>query len=161
MVKLPPKKQKGLITVANKITNRDYFNMILSNIDSMTLICEGKGEISPDSVREWAKHQIDLLDRKNVNKKPTAQQAETADIMAEVEDFLGRNQGKVFTCAELLDHGLFPASAQSQRAAAICNKLVAAGRAEKGVLKGKTVFMANGTFDTIQGIKEWVSKSSK
>lgn len=143
--------------MANKITNRDYFNMILSNVDTLTLPVN----MTPDLVDKWAKHQIELLDRKNVNKKPTAQQAETADIMADVEDFLGRNQGKVFTCAELLDHGLFPASAQSQRAAAICNKLVAAGRAEKGVLKGKTVFMANGTFDTIQGIKEWVSKSSK
>ena len=64
-----------------------------------------------------------------------------------------------FTCSDLMAEGLFPADKQSQYASRICNNLVNEGNAEKGTLKGKTVFMAVGTFDTIEGIKPYkVSK---
>ena len=54
--------------MATKNFNRDFFNAILSNVDAMTL----PAGMTASEMREWATHQIDLLNRKNVNKKPTA-----------------------------------------------------------------------------------------
>ena len=56
--------------MATKNFNRDFFNAILSNVDAMTL----PAGMTASEMREWATHQIDLLNRKNVNKKPTATQ---------------------------------------------------------------------------------------
>ena len=141
----------------NKLTNRNFFNTILSNIDVLSL----PAGMTSDDVREWANHQIDLLDRKNINKKPTEAQEAAAAMMNTVSQFLAEHRGECFTCAELIAHGVFPAGTQSQRAASVCNKLVAADRAEKGTLKGKTVFMTLGVFDTIEGIKLYKSKSAE
>lgn len=141
----------------NKLTNRNFFNTILSNIDALSL----PTGMTSDDVREWANHQIDLLDRKNINKKPTEAQEAAAAMMNTVSQFLAEHRGEYFTCAELIAHGVFPAGTQSQRAASVCNKLVAADRAEKGTLKGKTVFMTLGVFDTIEGIKPYKSKSAE
>ena len=60
--------------MATKNFNRDFFNAILSNVDIMTL----PSGMTAGEMREWATHQIDLLNRKNINKKPTATQ-EAAD----------------------------------------------------------------------------------
>ena len=141
----------------NKLTNRNFFNTILSNIDNLSL----PTGMTSDDMREWANHQIDLLDRKNINKKPTEAQEAAAAMMNTVSQFLAEHCGECFTCAELIAHGVFPAGTQSQRAASVCNKLVAADRAEKGTLKGKTVFMTPGVFDTIEGIKPYKSKSAE
>lgn len=141
----------------NKLTNRNFFNAILSNADSLSL----PAGMTATDVREWANHQIDLLDRKNINKKPTEAQEAAAIMMDTVSQFLAEHRGECFTCAELIAHEVFPAGTQSQRAASVCNKLVAADRAEKGTLKGKTVFMAPGVFDTIEGIKPYKSKSAE
>lgn len=140
--------------MTNRITNRDFFNAIRVNADMMNL----PDRISADDVREWVDHQIELLDRKNVNKKPTKEQ-EQASVMADtVSIFLAENRDKCFTCADLIAEGVFPAGTMSQRASAICNRLVAEQRAEKGVLKGKTVFMAAGSFSQIPDVKEYKKK---
>ena len=82
-----------------------------------------------------------------------------AFAMENVQAFLEAHKGECFTCSDLMAEGLFPADKQSQYASRICNNLVNEGNAEKGTLKGKTVFMAVGTFDTIEGIKPYkVSK---
>lgn len=141
--------------MATKNFNRDFFNAILSNVDIMTL----PSGMTAGEMREWATHQIDLLNRKNVNKKPTATQEAAAVSMESVQAFLEAHKGECFTCSDLMTEGLFPADKQSQYASRICNNLVNEGNAEKGTLKGKTVFMAVGTFDTIEGIKPYkVSK---
>ena len=75
--------------------------------------------------------------------------------MESVQAFLEAHKGECFTCSDLMTEGLFPADKQSQYASRICNNLVNEGNAEKGTLKGKTVFMAVGTFDTIEGIKPY------
>ena len=141
--------------MATKNFNRDFFNTILSNVDIMTL----PAGMTAGEMREWATHQIDLLNRKNVNNKPTATQEAATASMESVQAFLEAHKGKCFTCSDLMTEGLFPADKQSQYASRICNNLVNEGNAEKGTLKGKTVFMAVGTFDTIEGIKPYkVSK---
>lgn len=141
--------------MATKNFNRDFFNAILSNVDVMTL----PAGMTTGEMREWATHQIDLLNRKNVNKKPTATQEAAAVSMENVQAFLNDHKGECFTCSDLMAAGLFPADKQSQYASRMCNNLVNEGSAEKGTLKGKTVFMAVGTFDTIEGIKPYkVSK---
>ena len=141
--------------MATKNFNRDFFNAILSNVDNMAF----PASMTADEMRKWAEHQIELLNRKNVNKKPTEAQEIAAATMASVQAFLEDNKGKYFTCSDLMAEGLFPSDKQSQYASHICNNLVKEGNAEKGTLKGKTVFMAPGTFDTIEGIKEY--KASK
>ena len=45
--------------MATKNFNRDFFNAILSNVDAMTL----PSGMTADEMREWATHQIDLLNR--------------------------------------------------------------------------------------------------
>ena len=141
--------------MATKNFNRDFFNAILSNVDAMTL----PADMTASEMREWATHQIDLLNRKNVNKKPTSTQEAAAAAMESVQAFLKAHKSECFTCSDLMAEGLFPADKQSQYASRICNNLVNEGNAEKGTLKGKTVFMAVGTFDTIEGIKAY--KASK
>ena len=141
--------------MATKNFNRDFFNAILSNVDAMTL----PSGMTASEMREWATHQIDLLNRKNVNKKPTATQEAAAASMESVQAFLEAHKGECFTCSDLMTEGLFPADKQSQYASRICNNLVNEGKVEKGTLKGKTVFMAVGTFNNIEGIKAYkVSK---
>lgn len=83
-----------------------------------------------------------------------AQNTDAAEADA-VMRFLNEHRWQCFSTAQLIAEGAFPNTTQSQDAVAVCNKLVAAGRAEKGVLKGKTVFMAPGTFDAIEGIKPY------
>ena len=112
---------------------------------------------SENAIRERAEMQLmDDPYYKPHNRKKTVTQLDVAtlrSIMDELQWFLDRCKGTAFTCAELIEHGLFPATISSRQAAMICNKLVAAGRAEDGVLNGKTVFLSVGTFDTIKGIK--------
>ena len=76
-------------------------------------------------------------------------------MMDKVALFLNNHKGDCFTVSELIDKGVFPNTTLSQRAASVCNRLVAAGRAETGTLKGKIVYMAVGTFNTIKGIKPY------
>ena len=141
--------------MATKNFNRDFFNAILSNVDAMTL----PAGMTADEMREWATHQIDLLNRKNVNKKPTATQEDAAVDMDNAQAFLEAHKCECCACSDLMGERLFPADEQGQYASRICNNLVNEGNAEKGTLKGKTVFMAVGTFDTIEGIKAY--KASK
>lgn len=140
--------------MANRITNRDFFNAIRSNADIMTL----PQNITADTVREWVDHQLELLDRKNVNKKPTKEQEQTAVLMDTVSQFLAENRGKAFTCADLIAANVFPAGTMSQRASAVCNNLWKAQRCDKGTLKNKTVFMASGSLGEVDGVKEFVKK---
>lgn len=117
---------------------------------------------SENAIRERAEMQ--LMDDpyykahppKKTVQKTTAQLdvATLWSIMDDLQWFLDRHKGTAFTCAELIERGMvFPGTISSRQAAMICNKLVAAGRAENGVLNGKTVFMSVGTFDTIKGIR--------
>lgn len=82
-------------------------------------------------------------------------ESSTSPMMDKVALFLNNHKGDCFTVSELIDKGVFPNTTLSQRAASVCNRLVAAGRAETGTLKGKIVYMAVGTFNTIKGIKPY------
>ena len=93
--------------------------------------------------------------RTNANKNFSETQSSVSVLMDKVASFLNGHRWECFTVAELIAQGVFPNATQSQYAASVCNKLVEADRAEKGVLKGKTVFMAPGTFDTIEGIRPY------
>ena len=82
-------------------------------------------------------------------------ESSTSPMMDKVALFLNNHKGDCFTVSELIDKGVFPNTTLSQRAASVCNRLVAAGRAETGTFKGKIVYMAVGTFNTIKGIKPY------
>lgn len=93
--------------------------------------------------------------RTSANENFSETQSSVSAMMDKVASFLNEHRWECFTVAELIARGVFPNAMQSQYAASVCNKLVEGYRAEKGVLKGKTVFMAPGTFDTIEGIKPY------
>ncbi len=93
--------------------------------------------------------------RTSANENFSETQSSVSAMMDKVASFLNEHRWECFTVAELIARGVFPNATQSQRAASVCNKLVEGYRAEKGVLKGKTVFMAPGTFDTIEGIRPY------
>ena len=71
--------------MATKNFNRDFFNAILSNVDAMTL----PAGMTASELRYLSTHQIDLLNRKIVNKKPTATQEAAAFSMENVQAFRG------------------------------------------------------------------------
>ena len=93
--------------------------------------------------------------RTSVHENLSEAESSTIQMMDKVAFFLNIHRGDCFTISELINKGVFPNTTQNQYVSLVCNKLVAEGRAEKGTLKGKTVFMAPGTFDTIEGIRPY------
>ena len=76
--------------MANKITQRDYFNMA---IDLAT-------DAGRDDLVEFFKGRIEALDKKNANRKPTKEQEANAVLQDAIADALSA-AGKPVTIAEI------------------------------------------------------------
>lgn len=118
-----------------KMTKRDYYNEIIAIATEM-----GK-----DNLVEFAKHEIELLDRKKSSGKGKAN--ETADRNLEIVYKALAEKGKA-TASELIAKGGLELLANelgvvsSQKVAWYLNKLCDLGRAEKVVEKKKSYFVA-------------------
>ena len=87
-----------------KMTKKDKFNALLTLLntyDPAESIAEG---LTAEDAVEFISHEIDLLDKKNAvkgEKKPTAKQAENANIGQQVLDYLS-STGEGLTVSQII-----------------------------------------------------------
>ncbi len=126
------KHQKGIDTMANKVTKKDNFNALRA----LALAAENADLVA------FIDHELELLAKKSANRssKPTVRQAENAEIKAQIVSVM--ETGKAYRCAEI--KAMIDALAQgegTQRTARLCNDLVSEGSLVKSIDK-KVVYFA-------------------
>lgn len=126
------KHQKGIDTMANKVTKKDNFNALRA----LALAAENADLVA------FIDHELELLAKKSANRstKPTARQAENTEIKTKIVSVM--ETGKAYRCAEI--KAMIPALAEgegTQRTARLCNDLVSEGQLVKTIDK-KVVYFA-------------------
>ena len=110
----------------NKVTKRDVINMMLSD----SAIAENA------TYKAFLEHEIELLDKKTANKKPTKAQVENEGVKERILAVL-TNEGQTVT--DIL--GVLGDSALSnQKVSALLRQMVADGVVVKSTDKRKSVF---------------------
>lgn len=110
-----------------KVTKREMFEMIKS-VDGVA--------VNPEMV-EFLDHEIELLDKKARNKKPTKTQEENEGIKVEILNVL-TNEG--MTVTEIQSKSDVLGSLSNQRVSALLRQLVDANVVVKSVDKKKSYF---------------------
>jgi hypothetical protein len=111
--------------MANKMTKKDYFNKVLTFV-------AGDAELE-----KFIQHEIELLDKKSANKKPTKTQAENEGYKAEILSVLtteGATVNEIRSRSEVLG-GL-----SNQRVSALLRQMIDAKEVVKTVDKKKSLF---------------------
>lgn len=115
--------------MANKMTQKDYFNEI---------IALAKANDRQDLV-DFAKGRIEVLDKKSANKKPTKTQAENEGYKDAIRSALATvDKGVTVTELQGLDDTLGTLS--NQRVSALLRQMVEVGEVAKTVEKKKSYF---------------------
>ena len=110
--------------MANKMTQRDYFNAI---------IAMAKGEptkVPANDIVAFANERISALDKKSANRKPTKAQAENEGVKAVILEVLGKAENPL-TVTEVLKADERLADFTTQKITALMTLLVKAGEVEK------------------------------
>lgn len=126
------KHQKGIDTMANKVTKKDNFNALRA----LALSAENADLVA------FIDHELELLAKKSANRstKPTVRQAENAEIKTAI--VASMEKGKQYRCSEIQAMNEILASATgTQRTARLCNDLVSEGQLVKTIDK-KVVYFA-------------------
>lgn len=116
--------------MANKLTKREVINAML--VDE---------HISTNAIFvEYLEHEIELLNRKSINRKPTERQVENVRLMEVIKEVLKKVDNPV-TVTELqkLNAELEPLA--NQKISALLKKLVDNGEASKIMDKKKATFI--------------------
>lgn len=113
--------------MANKMTQRDYFNEI---------IALAKANNRADLV-EFAEGRIEALDKKSANKKPSKAQAENEGLKAEVLSVLTNEN---ITVSDLMKKSEVLAPLSNQKVTAILRMLIEEGKVVKTMDKKKSYF---------------------
>lgn len=117
-----------------KVTRKDNFEMVVA-------IVEGSDVENKMELVEFLKHQIELLDRKGSNSKPTKTQKENKAIKDKIVSAL-KDIGKAVTISELNKYsGLEGYS--NQKLSALANQLVVEDLIAKATIKKVSYFKAN------------------
>ena len=117
-----------------KVTRKDNFEMVVAIVEDSDV--ENKMELV-----EFLKHQIELLDRKGSNSKPTKTQKENKAIKDKIILAL-KDIGKAVTISELNKYsGLENYS--NQKLSALANQLVVEDLIAKATIKKVSYFKAN------------------
>lgn len=117
-----------------KVTRKDNFEMVVA-------IVEGSDAENKMELVEFLKHQIELLDRKGSNSKPTKTQKENKAIKDKIVSAL-KDIGKAVTISELNKYsGLEGYS--NQKLSALANQLVVEDLIAKATIKKVSYFKAN------------------
>jgi hypothetical protein len=111
----------------NKVTKRDVINMMLAE----------EVVVANDTYKAYLEHELELLDKKAANKKPTKNQVANEDVKARVLAVLFSDVGQTVT--EILA-ALNDASLSNQRVSALLRQMVADGTVVKTVDKRKSLF---------------------
>lgn len=110
----------------NKVTKREVINMMLAD--------EG---ISANAVyKTYLEHELELLDKKSENRKPTKAQQESEGIKERILATLS-DEGQTVTdiLAKMGDSAL-----SNQRVSALLRQMVADGKVAKGTDKRRSLF---------------------
>ena len=100
-------------------------------------------DISPAEMAEFAKHELELLDRKNtVDKKPTATQLANEGIKADIKAFLDAHKGEKYTVSALMKSVPAIADASNQKVSSLVRQMVLDGQADRIEDKRKAYFTA-------------------
>ena len=110
--------------MANKMTQRDYFNEIIAMAEA-----NGRTDLA-----DFARGRIEALDKKSANKKPTKTQEANEVLKDTIEDVLSES-GKALTVTEILASGKFEALTSPQKISALLKQMIEAGRVAKSVEK--------------------------
>jgi hypothetical protein len=111
--------------MANKMTKKDYFNKVLTFV-------AGDAELE-----KFIQHEIELLDKKSANKKPTKTQAENEGYKAEILSVLTAEGA---TVTEIQSRSEVLGGLSNQRVSALLRIMVDAKEVVKTVDKKKSLF---------------------
>ena len=143
-------------SVSYRMTKRDYFTALktfaeVGEFKFPTTKRVGTSEdfetvyleVSPAEMAEFAKHELELLDRKNTaDKKPTATQVANEGIKADIKAFLDAHKGEKYTVSALMKAVPAIADASNQKVSALIRQMVADGQAKRIEDKRKAYFSA-------------------
>lgn len=107
-------------TTTKKLTKRDYFNALYTHFQETGRDC---GTISADSMMEFLEREIELLEKKNASKKPTAQQSANEGIKEAILEGLVERM----TITEMQKSIPELAELSNQRISALVRQMVDAG----------------------------------
>ena len=120
--------------MANKMTKKDYFNLMREHFSSMPEFA---------NVVDFIDHEIELLDKKNATKsgKLTAKQIESEALKPILLEVL--RSGVIAKCSDIIRSDERLASYTTQKISPILKKMEAEGTVIK-IVKGKdTLYSAN------------------
>lgn len=143
-------------SVSYRMTKRDYFTALktfaeVGEFKFPTTKRVGTSEdfetvyleVSPAEMAEFAKHELELLDRKNTaDKKPTATQVANEGIKADIKAFLDAHKGEKFTVSALMKSVPAIAEASNQKVSSLVRQMVLDGQADRIEDKRKAYFTA-------------------
>lgn len=130
-----------MATTNKKITKKDKFNALatmLNSVDPVNVVADG---ITAGELAEFIAHEIDLLNnRKQGEKKPTAQQTANEGIKQAILDRMTEN--RLYTITEMVKEFTECADLSNQRMSALLNQMCKEENPaiEKVVDKRKTYF---------------------
>ena len=143
-------------SVSRRMTKRDYFTALktfaeMGEFKFPTTKRIGTSEdfetvyveVSPAEMAEFAKHELELLDRKNtVDKKPTKTQQANEGTKAAIKEYLDGHKDEKFTVSALMKAVPAIADASNQKVSALIRQMVADGQAKRIEDKRKAYFSA-------------------
>jgi len=115
--------------MANKRTQRDYFNDIIAMAEA-----NGRTDLA-----DFARGRIEALDKKSANKKPTKTQEANEVLKDTIAEVLADNGGKM-TVTQIIASGKFDALTTPQKISALLKQMIEADRVVKTVEKKTSYF---------------------
>ena len=118
-----------MTATTKKLTKMEMFERVLSRLTNADEI-------------DFIKHEMDLLQSKNSNKKPTANQQENEMFKELIEYFLVENAEEKFNISEIQAKVPEVEKLSNQRMSALMKQLVESGKVNKAYEKRKAYFYA-------------------
>lgn len=120
--------------MANKITKKERFEEIVK-------IAENLGN---EGLKEFALHEIELLENKRNSKTATATQKANEGLKENIVNFLTENKGNKYTVTDLIaqvpEFQELEVTLTNQKVSALCKQLVDGGDIKKITEKKKSLF---------------------
>jgi Fic family protein len=130
-------RKKRYQLMEKKITKKEMFLQVIALVQGEEI------SVSLDEIMEFARHEIDLLNKKanSKSKKEKANDAENnrlSDLILEVL----LDSKKAFTISEIMAENSELGALSNQKVSALMKKLVDGGLVVKSVNKGRSYFSA-------------------
>lgn len=116
-----------MTTTTKKITKMEMFARVLTRLNEPAEI-------------DFIQHEMDLLQSKNANRKPTANQKENEMFKEAIEYFLSANAEEKFNISEIQSQVPEVEKLSNQRMSSLMKQLVDEGKVNKTYEKRKAYF---------------------